>query len=106
MKTLALSSRIGKEIYRDPLSLVLGLALPLGLLGLYTFINSRVPVAAVIFSPAMMTPAVASFGFAFIIMFLATLLAKDRRSSSLTAAWSVHTLSFSSVPWAMKLFYH
>lgn len=81
MRTLALASRMAKEIYRDPLSLILGLCLPLGLLGLYSFINGRVPESAAIFTPTVMTPAVAAFGFSFIIMFLATLLAKDRRSS-------------------------
>jgi len=82
MKFLSLTNRNMKEIYRDPLTLLLGMAMPLGLLFLFTslFKNTQVNI----FSPQSLTPGIIVFSFAFIIMFSAILLAKDKQTAILT----------------------
>lgn len=81
MRFLALSARNLKEIARDPLSAVFGLALPLGLLVLFTQLGKQLPVG--VFKIENFTPGMAVFGFSFLIMFSALLLAQDKRSSFL-----------------------
>lgn len=82
MKIISLSSRNIKEIYRDPVSMLLGFGMPLALLILFSSINKRVPLE--IFSPQSMTPGIIVFCFTFLIMFSAILLAKDRQTAFLT----------------------
>lgn len=76
MKWLALTDRNLKETWRDPLSIGLGVAMPCVLLALFASLGKDAPVAA--FKPVSLTPSLALFSFAFIIMFSAMLLAKDR----------------------------
>ncbi len=82
MKFMSLAGRNIKEILRDPLSLVMGIALPALMLLLFTSIGTGVRLE--IFAPVMLTPAVIVFGFAFLIMFSSIVLAKDRQSAFLT----------------------
>ncbi|MCF8357171.1 MAG: ABC transporter permease [Prolixibacteraceae bacterium] len=82
MKTLSLSSRNFKEIYRDPLTISLGLALPVLLMILFSSIFKRAQVE--IFSPTLLTPGVLIFSFSFIIMFSSVLISKDKENSFLT----------------------
>jgi ABC-2 type transport system permease protein len=81
MKFYRLADRNLKEIYRDPVSLLLGLLMPVVLLILFSSIQKNVHLE--IFSPQSLTPGIIIFCFAFLIMFSAVLLAKDRQSSFL-----------------------
>jgi ABC-2 type transport system permease protein len=82
MKIFSLSLRNLKEIYRDPVSMLLGLGMPVALLILFSSIYKKVPLE--IFSPQSLTPGIIIFCFAFLIMFSAILLAKDRQTAFLT----------------------
>lgn len=76
---LSLASRNMKEIYRDRLSVTLGLAMPAILLLLFSSLSDNMPVD--IFQLHVLTPGVIVFSFAFLMMFSSVLLAKDRDSS-------------------------
>jgi len=78
MRWLSLAERNLKETWRDPLSLGLGIAMPCALIGLFASLGKTAPVP--VFRPEALTPAIAVFSFAFLIMFPAMLLAKDRSS--------------------------
>ena len=81
MKLLAFSSRTAKEILRDPLNLSFGLGFPLVLLFLLSAIQANVPVP--MFEIQHLSPGVAVFGLAFLTLFAAQLIAKDRESALL-----------------------
>jgi ABC-2 type transport system permease protein len=81
MRASFLASRNLKEIVRDPISILLGLALPIAMLALFTQLGRQVPNAA--FKIDNFAPAMILFGFAFLTMFSAMLLAKDKESSFL-----------------------
>jgi len=78
MRWTSLAARNFKETWRDPLSLGLGTAMPCVLIALFASLGRTAPVPA--FKAASLTPAIAVFSFAFIIMFSAMLLSKDRSS--------------------------
>lgn len=81
MRMLAFSGRTAKEIVRDPLNLSFGLGFPLVLLLLLTAIQANIPVS--LFELEMLTPGITVFGLAFMTLFSALLIAKDRSSSLL-----------------------
>ena len=81
MKLMALSRRNLMELLRDPLTLFFGAVFPLVLLGLMTLIQRNIPVN--LFAIESLAPGVAAFGQAFLTLFSAFLIAKDR-SSALT----------------------
>lgn len=81
MKLLAFSSRTAREILRDPLNLFFGLGFPLVLLLLLSAIQANVPVP--MFEIQHLSPGVAVFGLAFLTLFAAQLVAKDRESALL-----------------------
>lgn len=81
MKMLMLAGRNAKEILRDPLNLFFGLGFPLILILLLSAIQANIPVA--LFEIQHLTPGVAVFGLAFMTLFSATIIAKDRGSSLL-----------------------
>ncbi len=80
-KLISFSSRVTKEIIRDPLTLFFGIGFPLVLIGLLTAIQSNVPVA--MFELEHLTPGVTVFGLSFMTLFSALLLSKDRESALL-----------------------
>ena len=80
-KMLTLAGRNMKEILRDPLNLAFGLGFPLVLLFLLSAIQASVPVS--LFEIDRLTPGIAVFGLAFMTLFSATLLSKDRGSALL-----------------------
>jgi ABC-2 type transport system permease protein len=82
MKVFSLANRNMKEVYRDPVSMLLGLAMPIALLILFSSIHNKVQLE--MFSPQMLTPGIIIFCFAFLIMFSAVLLSKDKQSAFLT----------------------
>ncbi len=81
MRMLTFSGRTAKEIVRDPLNLSLGLGFPLVLLLLLTAIQANIPVS--LFELESLTPGISVFGLAFMTLFSALLIAKDRSSSLL-----------------------
>ncbi len=81
MRMLTLSRRTAREILRDPLSVSFGLGFPLVLIFLLSAIQANVPVS--LFEIKMLTPGITVFGLAFISLFAATLIAKDRETALL-----------------------
>ena len=81
MRMLTFASRNTKEILRDPLNLAFGLGFPLVLILLLSAIQANVPVP--LFEIEHLTPGVTVFGLAFMSLFSATIVAKDRGSSLL-----------------------
>lgn len=81
MKLLTFSHRNAKEILRDPLNLFFGLGFPLVLLLLLSAIQANIPVT--LFEIQHLTPGITVFGLAFMTLFSATMIAKDRSSALL-----------------------
>lgn len=80
MKILNFANRNFKEIIRDPLSVIFAILLPLFLL----FIFQQFDIPNEIYDIQNFTPGIVIFSFAFISMFTATLIARDRTTSLLT----------------------
>jgi ABC-2 type transport system permease protein len=70
-----------KEILRDPINLMFGLGFPVALLLLLSVIQSNIP--AELFEIESLAPGVTVFGLAFITLFSATLIARDRETALL-----------------------
>ena len=81
MKMLSFAKRNTKEILRDPLNLLFGLGFPIVLILLLSAIQANVPIS--LFEIEQLTPGVTVFGLAFMTLFSATIIAKDRSSSLL-----------------------
>ncbi len=82
MKYTYFAQRNFKEILRDPLSLILGVLLPVFFILLFTIISKNAPIE--VFKPVSIVPGITIFGFTFITMFLGLLIAKDKSTSFLT----------------------
>ena len=81
MRMLTFSKRTAQEILRDPLNLGFGLGFPVVVLLLLSTIQANVPVE--LFELSRLTPGVTVFGLAFLTLFSATLIARDRESALL-----------------------
>ena len=81
MRMLTFARRCAREILRDPLNLAFGLGFPLILLVLLSAIQANIPVS--LFEIQHLTPGISVFGLAFMTLFSATLIAKDRQSTLL-----------------------
>ncbi len=81
MRTKTFAKRCAREILRDPLNLCFGLGFPLVLLYLLSAIQANIPVK--LFEINTLTPGITVFGLAFMTLFSATLIAKDRESALL-----------------------
>lgn len=81
MKMLTFAGRNTKEILRDPLNLCFGLGFPLVLLFMMSAIQANIPVE--LFEIERLTPGITVFGLAFMTLFSATLISKDRGSALL-----------------------
>ncbi len=81
MRMFTFSSRVAKEIIRDPLNLAFGIGFPVVLLLLMTMIQANIPVE--IFAIETLAPGIAVFGLSFMTLFSATIVAKDRSGSLL-----------------------
>ena len=79
MRLLTFASRTTKEILRDPLTMFFGLGFPLVLILLLSAIQANVPVS--LFEIGHLTPGITVFGLAFMTLFSATLIAKDRETA-------------------------
>jgi ABC-2 type transport system permease protein len=82
MKYIYFARRNSKEILRDPLSLILGVLLPVFLILLFSTISKSAPIE--IFKHVSIVPGITIFGFTFITMFLGGVIAKDKSTSFLT----------------------
>lgn len=81
MKTIHFSLRTAKEIVRDPLNLFFGLGFPVILLLLLSAIQANIPVS--LFEIQTLAPGITVFGLAFMSLFAASLLARDRETAFL-----------------------
>lgn len=81
MRFIELAIRNIKEVYRDPLSISLGVAMPAVLIVLFASLGKKTVID--IFTENMLSPAITVFSFGFLTMFSAMLLAKDRQSALL-----------------------
>ena len=81
MRMLTFSKRCMKEILREPINIVFGIGFPVVLLALLSAMQSNIPVE--LFAIESLAPGVTVFGLAFITLFSATLVSKDRESSFL-----------------------
>ena len=79
MRVLNFAKRNFKEIARDPLSLIFAIILPLFLL----FIFQQINIPSESYNIEKFTHGIVIFGFSFITLFTATLVAKDRSTSLL-----------------------
>lgn len=79
MRMLTFAKRNFKEIMRDPLNLCFLFGFPCVLLLLLSAIQANIPVS--MFEIQHLAPGVAVFGLAFLSLFSATLISKDRQSS-------------------------
>ena len=79
MRMINFAKRNFKELIRDPLSLIFEIVLPLFLL----FIFQQFNIPAENYRLENFTPSILLFGFSFITLFSATLIAKDMTSSLL-----------------------
>lgn len=81
MRMLTFAKRNTKEILRDPLNLIFMFGFSLILLLLLSAIQANIPVS--MFETEQLAPGIAVFGLAFMSLFSATLISKDRTSSLL-----------------------
>ena len=79
MRTLNFAKRNFKEIIRDPLSIIFAILLPLFLL----FIFQQFNIPSENYKLENFTPGIIIFGFSFLTLFTAMLVAKDRSTSLL-----------------------
>ena len=79
MRMITFAKRNFKEIIRDPLNLCFLFGFPIVLLLLLSAIQANIPVD--MFKIEHLAPGIAVFGLAFMTLFSATLIAKDRQSS-------------------------
>ncbi len=79
MKTVIFAGRTAKEVLRDPLNIAFGLGFPVVLLLLLSAIQANIPVP--LFEIPHLAPGMTVFGPAFLTLFSATLVAKDRESA-------------------------
>ena len=79
MRMLTFAKRNFKEIVRDPLNLCFLFGFPVVLLLLLSAIQANIPVS--MFAIEHLSPGIAVFGLAFMSLFSATLISKDRQSS-------------------------
>ena len=83
MRFAALVGRNLKEAWRDPLSVGVTIALPVGLMAILAFLGSQLGENAPQLSAASLVPGVALFGFAMLVFSSGYLLARDRENALL-----------------------
>lgn len=86
MRMMTFAKRTLKEILRDPLTLLFGLGFPGVLILLLSAIQANIPVS--LFEIDRLAPGMTVFGLAFMTLFSASLIAKDRESAFLTRLYA------------------
>lgn len=81
MRMLVFARRCTREILRDPINLFFGLGFPVILLLLLSAIQANIPVP--LFEISHLAPGIAVFGLAFMTLFSATLISRDREDALL-----------------------
>ena len=83
MRALTFASRNTKEITRDILTLLFGVAFPIVLLVLLSAINKGIPsgYGPALFNIEQLAPGITVFGLSFLSLFASMLIAKDRSTS-------------------------
>ena len=84
MRFMALACRNLKEASRDPLSVVVTSALPVGLLIILGLLGKQIEDQAPQLSATMLAPGIALFGFSMLVFSSGYLLARDRENSLLS----------------------
>ncbi|KIM11991.1 MAG: hypothetical protein KU37_03880 [Sulfuricurvum sp. PC08-66] len=82
----ALTQRNMRELYRDPISMLMGIGMPVGMFYLFAAMGNSIPIEA--FAPRTLVTGVIVFSFAFLTMSSGILLAKDRQSALLHRLYS------------------
>lgn len=109
MKTLAFASRNAKELQRDVLTSIFGIAFPIVLLVLLSVINSSIPKEAhmTLFEIKNLTGGISAFGLVFLSLFLrfwfqktdAWLLLSDFTLRPLSRAATYSVIQYRSFLW-------
>lgn len=81
MRSLVFASRNRKEILRDPLTLLIGIGLPLIVLYFFSIMQKNMPFN--LYNIENLVPGVIVFSFSFISLFSGMLIGRDRSSSFL-----------------------
>lgn len=84
MKIISFSGRVLKELYRDPIVIILAIGQPILFLLLFHYVGQSDPNAPAVFIIDNLVPGVIVFSFGFLTLFSAILLARDRKSAFLT----------------------
>lgn len=87
MRIRTFAARNAKEILRDPMTLLFGIAFPLVLLFLLSAIQANIPVP--LFEAQHLVPGISVFGLSFMTLFSATLVSKDRSTSFLQRLYTL-----------------
>jgi ABC-2 type transport system permease protein len=83
MRFVELAIRNFKEMWRDPISMGLEIGIPAGFLVIFWALGRSMGDESFLI-PSMLVPGIAVFGFAFLLMFSAVVLARDRESALLS----------------------
>lgn len=81
MRVNGLIKRNFLEIIRDPLTITLGIGFPSIMLILFSIINISTNLPFELFNINFLVSGIAVFGFSFLMMFCAMMIAKDRQTS-------------------------
>lgn len=81
MRSVAFAERNLKEIFRDPLTLLFGIGLPVIIMWLFSVMQKNMPFD--LYNIENLTPGVIVFSFSFITLFSGMLIGKDKSSSFL-----------------------
>ena len=95
MKTITLAKRCFKEIVKDPLNIIFGLAFPIVLLLLLSAMQANIPVD--LFEIERLAPGIIIFGLSFFSLFSATLIAKDKESMFLERLYTTPLKSYNFI---------
>jgi ABC-2 type transport system permease protein len=83
MRFVELAIRNFKEMWRDPISMGLAIGIPAGFLVMFWALGRSMGDQSFLI-PTMLVPGIAVFGFAFLLMFSAGVLARDREGALLS----------------------
>lgn len=92
MRMMTFAKRCMKEIFRDPINIGFGLGFPLVLLLLLSALQANIPVD--LFEINNLTPGMTIFGLAFMTLFSATLISKDRETALLQRLYTTPLTGF------------
>lgn len=87
MKAWNFASRNIKEILRDPLGIIFCVIFPVAMIGMFQLIGHYTP-DAYWFNIDVLMPGIIVFAFAFVMLYMAILVSKDRTTSLLSRLYS------------------